>query len=1158
MSLFKDSFHESIKIQLDKRQTAINTRTPQNLQYYNSRNAWIRLSSSVNVDTGGGNYTSDLAKQYVLQGGVLKDYNKGQGTLRSGLTKLYSDGGAYNTSGVFEPYRLGIRPMPGITGVDIKSKGAYGSIRYATVNFQCWDIKQLEDLELLYMRPGYTVLLEWGWTPYLDNNGNYQPTFTDYTDIIDTDWKKEDLFELQYKKSTETHQGNYDAMFGYVKNYSWKARMDGGYDCSTEIISMGEVVESLKVNYAPLDNIKSIKSTGLLMPNVSKTDGSAFSPSNTDLSSSYSQNILAGLFSEIHGIGLQTDGDVDEGIPYVLQDKVYKNYYDLFRVRININSKDGSKDATSKGDVGNTDQQVYITLETLTHILNNYVLLRDQKANKPFTSISVLEKNASNPDPLTGNGYLLDLTHPVQISTDVSVCLIKSPLWLNGGLKLNNGGGNGNSGSPPAVKPVGDPNDLTKAYSNTKYFDVFNKMVEENADVFNADTDEDVIIQLIQSKTKGGNTDELREFQRQYLLIKESVVDKGLNTVPGAAYGVNQRFVNWIKRDKFSSAYSLLNSFLNNQEINKILTGKEYNTTVEDIDKYNYGKNAITLKPNDSKTKELQAELDKKQRELQKAIDDQQKSLKNIEYLNNLVRPYFVPPGAVGQTGPAWSSGLGIIGNIYLNVTMLYNLCVNDSLASQDKKEKNDISLYDFMKNVLAKVSTAIGNINNFDLFVDTDNVCRIIDINYVDRQKASDAYTNAFELQVQNTNSVVRSYGLESKIFPEQSTIVAIGAQVGGGALGIDTTTLVAFNRSIVDRIIPIKDAPTSPATQNTTAVKFENLIDALNTLTQFWTDLSYYNFLGIQFADRDFDLDEAGRYANALKDLINFFKAYGKDNSKNKAILPTTLNVEMDGIGGIIIGNIFRLPEDVLPKGYKGKGYKGKGYKGGDIGSKLGYTVTGIGHSLQNNDWVTKLEAQTIILDEPEGEDFDYSNITITLAVENEQVVITGGGTPPKGNTNIGGTTKVFNGKTYQNGKVDELLISIRQDIYNRHYSSVNQSDGKRIRLQAAAMQNLEKLLTDAYTAGVYVKVNSAYRTYDDQVRIQQASTKSGLPAATPGRSNHGFGLAVDLGDVNGVRINPIKTPKEWKWIQANKYKYSFENINDGNESHHYNFYG
>jgi len=49
MSIFKESFHPSIKDQLKVRQEAINDRTPQNLQYYNSRNAWIRLSSSVNI-----------------------------------------------------------------------------------------------------------------------------------------------------------------------------------------------------------------------------------------------------------------------------------------------------------------------------------------------------------------------------------------------------------------------------------------------------------------------------------------------------------------------------------------------------------------------------------------------------------------------------------------------------------------------------------------------------------------------------------------------------------------------------------------------------------------------------------------------------------------------------------------------------------------------------------------------------------------------------------------------------------------------------------------------------------------------------------------------------------------------------------------------------
>ena len=40
--------------------------------------------------------------------------------------------------------------------------------------------------------------------------------------------------------------GNYDAMLGYIKNFEMKAREDGGYDCTTEIIAHGEILESLK------------------------------------------------------------------------------------------------------------------------------------------------------------------------------------------------------------------------------------------------------------------------------------------------------------------------------------------------------------------------------------------------------------------------------------------------------------------------------------------------------------------------------------------------------------------------------------------------------------------------------------------------------------------------------------------------------------------------------------------------------------------------------------------------------------------------------------------------------------------------------------------------------------------------------------------------
>jgi hypothetical protein len=65
------------------------------------------------------------------------------------------------------------------------------------------------------------------------------------------------------------------------------------------------------------------------------------------------------------------------------------------------------------------------------------------------------------------------------------------------------------------------------------------------------------------------------------------------------------------------------------------------------------------------------------------------------------------------------------------------------------------------------------------------------------------------------------------------------------------------------------------------------------------------------------------------------------------------------MDGIGGLVIGHIFRIPDDLLPKGYKNIGK--------ELGAKLGYIITGIGHSVSNNDWVTNIDAQTIILDDP-----------------------------------------------------------------------------------------------------------------------------------------------------------------------------------------------
>ena len=191
MSIFKQTFSPNINAELVARQEAMVRRSPKDLQYINSRNSWIRMSSAVDIYKktapfpptiptlkDKGNYDNTLARKYILQGGVLTEH----GTLKSGVggfDNAYSDLAADGVTKL----RLGIRPMPGITGIDVKSRGAYGSLRDVTVNFLCWDIHQLEDLELLYMRPGYTVLVEWGWAPYLDTKGELNTTVQFY-DII--------------------------------------------------------------------------------------------------------------------------------------------------------------------------------------------------------------------------------------------------------------------------------------------------------------------------------------------------------------------------------------------------------------------------------------------------------------------------------------------------------------------------------------------------------------------------------------------------------------------------------------------------------------------------------------------------------------------------------------------------------------------------------------------------------------------------------------------------------------------------------------------------------------------------------------------------------------------------------------------------------------
>jgi hypothetical protein len=94
------------------------------------------------------------------------------------------------------------------------------------------------------------MMLEWGWDKYLDSKGVLQQTGNT---IIEDEWfKTNGTTQLQMltsiQKKRRDYQGNYDGFFGKVSNFTWNFNPDGSYDISIDLITLGDVIESLKVN----------------------------------------------------------------------------------------------------------------------------------------------------------------------------------------------------------------------------------------------------------------------------------------------------------------------------------------------------------------------------------------------------------------------------------------------------------------------------------------------------------------------------------------------------------------------------------------------------------------------------------------------------------------------------------------------------------------------------------------------------------------------------------------------------------------------------------------------------------------------------------------------------------------------------------------------
>jgi hypothetical protein len=1008
MSIFKESFPGYIQQQIETRQKLISGDIRNAaVKHLNSRSSWVRMSSSVNV-----NGSADLAKNNVLFNGVSSNTGAGQYQMNKGFG---------NNNGTYKKGPLGFRPMPGIDNISVKNKGAYGSLREVVVNFKCWDINQLEDLEVLYMRPGYTLLIEWGWSNYLveDKNGNGQlKQMDEYYDILNiTTPKTISEITKELRAKIENSQGNYDAMYGKIKNYSWTARTDGGYDCTTTIISVGEVIESLKVNNTNMAfNSVAASVSGEVL-------GKPELLGNYDkqkIINSYDKNYLAGIISEFYAYAsTRQPGGLAEGVSLQLVAAQYPNTPTLEFFAIDSPGGIPPPPQDSTDPLLTNNIQAYITLESLCHVLNYSIL---NTSNTPLIITTSSKDNNGDLKPTTC------LWNPLQVSVEPSTCIISSPVWENGVNVTFTTSGSSQTLQDVINAEIGvvgfDPTRFPAEITKAKSVVVF-----ALKEAMSTTTDEVNVIKTIKDfiTYQGGdptkpkrdlNAAELayQELQRQYELVRgtgKTIIEQasltgysikarsGVNNLGNGLTSADEKFIFW----DFAGVSGIKGNGVVSKGLFDIVTGNLNGYTYYTLEKRNVGGSDWSIEPfkadspnqltfmqalevfddsitgdiiieafadvagpkgvNPRKDASISTDITKQDNIAQAAATaaaaqqtiTQNKSV--IQYLSKLNKK-FVDKNIADEKG--------VIGNIYINLNYLYKKITAD-LGNSDRQERNEINLYDFLKGTLKDCQAAIGNLNSFEIYVD-DERASIIDVNFTGQLSTAQ---NSFQIEVQNKKSVVRNYTLQSQIFPEQSAMISIAAQANQDLLNTDSASLKAYSNGITDRALSIPDNSQKQFDKyiKDAAAAYESISKALSKIAEFFANTAVQGTVSEASST-----SSNGDYKNALRDLIQFTRNYFKvpGNGFN-VIIPTKLSLTFDGLGGMIIGNLFRISENALPKGYKGNGF----------GNQLGYIVTDISQDVKSGDWTTTIGAQTIILDNPEGGfDWDYDKLVIDLTPE------------------------------------------------------------------------------------------------------------------------------------------------------------------------------
>ena len=316
------------------------------------------------------------------------------------------------------------------------------------------------------------------------------------------------------------------------------------------------------------------------------------------------------------------------------------------------------------------------------------------------------------------------------------------------------------------------------------------------------------------------------------------------------------------------------------------------------------------------------------------------------------------------------------IGLIYINIDYLLGT-YKDMRYDGQGGDNEKFSVLAFIKKVWEEdITGACAGTHKFMFHMPGTGIGRVID---VEMGNSLPKKADIAEIKIQDRYSIVRDFNFNTTIDKKLSSTIAIAAQAPKNVANLDQLSFAAFNKNIKNRFMEQKiDFTTSKENRekleldvcklasdiwdfkNTmikgdeesleTTVNVENAINKLQLLEKKVLELSMTYPLICPTMDAKKYPPLPDHLAGDTNKLTDYDSCVGQAGNPHpvagqlrpdatvsrSSIVPLKFNFQMDGIGGIVIGNIFKVQASKLPIGYQA--------------DDIAFVVMGINHKISS----------------------------------------------------------------------------------------------------------------------------------------------------------------------------------------------------------------